>query len=120
MAKKKFKHSKHSDRLSLLDIIKYRIANGLVTHKDLPLEPLEPLIRVSPRHIHVYHIAVVLDGEVQEVIRADSKMAALFLSKPEFIEFDPSKESVAIGTVFVDGKLQSEPVIKDESGHTHV
>ena len=118
--RKKFKHSEYAAKVSLLELIKRKLANSMVAHKEIPLEPLEPLVRVAPRSIHVYHIAVVLDGEVQEVIRADSKIAALFLSSPEFVEFNPREETVTIGTKYVDGKLQSEPPAKNEAGHTHV
>jgi hypothetical protein len=48
----------------------------------------KPAVEVNtpPRDITIGVIAIVLDGEVQEVIRAQDRMAALFLSNPEFVE----------------------------------
>lgn len=40
----------------------------------------------QPANIPVATIAIILDGEVQEVIRAQDRMAALFLSEPSFVE----------------------------------
>jgi hypothetical protein len=52
----------------------------------------------------INHIAVVLDEEVQEVIRAENRLAALLLSQPEFIEFDPESENKPrLGSTYKDG-----------------
>jgi len=55
----------------------------------------------------VNHIAVVLDNEVQEVIRAQNRLAALLLSNPEFIEFDPHEVRPEIGWNYVDGEFKA-------------
>lgn len=123
MARKKFNHKQHGHVPSMLDIFKRWLSNKIAaaeSHKSLAYEEGEPLVRISPRNIHVYHIAVVLDNKVQEIVRADSKMAALFLSEPIFVEFDPALEAVDIGTDYVDGKLVAAAREASEEGHTHV
>lgn len=54
----------------------------------------------------INHIAVVLDGRVEEVVRAQNRMTALLLSNPAFVEFDPKEVYPIIGvTEYVDGKF---------------
>lgn len=54
----------------------------------------------------INHIAVVLDGRVEEVVRAQNRMTALLLSNPTFIEFDPAEVYPVIGvTEYADGKF---------------
>lgn len=61
-------------------------------------------INHQPSGIEINHIAIVLDGTVQEVVRAQNRLAALLLSEPEFIEFDPSVIYPVLGkTKVVDG-----------------
>lgn len=81
--------------LSTLDLIKRFLNKNkrFKNKKELP----NSNEAVIPSNINVNHIAVILDGEVQEVIRAQNKLAALFLSEPTFVEFDPSVEYVHIG-----------------------
>lgn len=62
----------------------------------------------QPQGITINHIAVVLDGKVEEVIRAENRLAALFLSNPEFVEFDPNKERPTIGWIY-DGESFRNP-----------
>lgn len=62
----------------------------------------------QPQGIAINHIAVVLDGRVEEVIRAENRLAALFLSNPTFVEFDPNKERPTIGWTY-DGESFGNP-----------
>ena len=60
----------------------------------------------APENITVATIAVVLDGEVQEVIRAQDRLAALFLSEPTFIEVPETLETVpTIGWAYKNGEF---------------
>ena len=62
-----------------------------------------------PENITINSIAVVLDGRVEEVIRCQNRLAALLLSGPEFVEFDPESVNVQVGkTKYEDGKLENE------------
>lgn len=51
--------------------------------------------------IPVYQIAVVLDGEVVEVIRAQEKLADIFLASPKFVAFSSEDTDVEIGGHYV-------------------
>lgn len=60
---------------------------------------------ISQRN-EINYIAVAIDGYVQEVIRMQNRLAAIVLSDPEFISFDPKDGYPEIGvTEVVDGKL---------------
>jgi len=87
--------------LSTFDLIKRFFTKNkkFKNKKDLPSSSEATI----PDGIHVNHLAIVLDGEVQEVIRAQNKLAALFLSEPLFVEFDPKDKYVKIGWKY-DGK----------------
>jgi hypothetical protein len=50
-----------------------------------------------PEGVSINHIAIVLDGRVEEVIRCENRLAALLLSNPDFIEFDPEQIKVLVG-----------------------
>lgn len=72
---------------------------------------------VPPVDISIATIAIVLDGEVQEVIRAQDRMAALFLSGPEFIEVPEDLQvKPTIGWKYSDYKFVNPNELKiDES-----
>lgn len=58
----------------------------------------------------VNHIAIVLDGKVQEILRAQNRLAALLLSEPEFVNFDPAKTKVELDYLYSDGKFTKEDI----------
>jgi hypothetical protein len=58
---------------------------------------------MAPMGIEINSLAVVLDGRVEEVLRAQNRLAALFLSGPEFVQFDPEVEQPTIGWLYENG-----------------
>lgn len=73
-------------------------------------------INHQPSGIEINHIAIVLDGTVQDVVRAQNRLAALLLSGPEFVEFDPEIMYPTLGkTRLVDGVL-----VNTEEDHEEV
>jgi hypothetical protein len=56
----------------------------------------------------VNSLAVVLDAKVEEIIRAENRLAALFLSEPKFIEFKPEEKQVQLGWTYIDGEFFNE------------
>lgn len=59
-----------------------------------------------PQNISINHIAVVLDDNVEEVLRCENRLAALLLSNPEFVDFDPEENYPKVGlTKYVEGKF---------------
>lgn len=57
----------------------------------------------TPEAIKVYFMAIVLDGEVVDVLRASQKLADILLARPEFIAFSPSESPVEVGMGYSDG-----------------
>jgi hypothetical protein len=53
-------------------------------------------------------LAFVLDGEVADILQTDDRLAAIFLSQPQIVEFDREKDSVAAGMKY-DGTKFSNP-----------
>jgi hypothetical protein len=53
-------------------------------------------------------LAFVLDGEVADILQTDDRLAAIFLSQPQVVEFDREKDSVAAGMKY-DGTKFSNP-----------
>lgn len=89
--------------LSTWDVIKRycytKIALGMkqpVSMSKIPPEPTQE---------QIYHLAVVLDDEVQDIMRTQGRLAALLVSNPKFIEFDPEQEHPLIGWLVNDGNF---------------
>jgi hypothetical protein len=53
-------------------------------------------------------LAFVLDGEVAEILQTDDRLAAIFLSQPQIVEFDKEKDNVVAGMKY-DGTKFSTP-----------
>jgi hypothetical protein len=97
--------------LSTWDIIKSKFKKPKI-HKQ-PLS--ENIVPPQPSGVNINSIAIVLDDEVQEVIRTEDRLAALLLSSPTFVQFFPEKnEHVFIGT-----KCINEEFIFEENDHNH-
>jgi uncharacterized protein YacL len=58
--------------------------------------------------IPVYNIAVILDGKVVEVIRAQEKLADIFLAKPDYVLFNSAETLVKIDGEYREGKFYDE------------
>lgn len=104
------------EQLSLLDLLKEYIYSRLpakksaVSNTNINHEPRIPDNEIT-------HIAIVLDGVVEDVMRAQNRLAALLLSEPEFVEFDPQKDRPQIGlTEYVDKKFKykAEELMSDD------
>ena len=58
-----------------------------------------------PKDVPIYTLAVILDGQVYEVLRAQSKLADIFLSSPTFVLVEESTGQAKIGMEYKDGKF---------------
>jgi hypothetical protein len=56
-----------------------------------------PKPSLPPEGIIINHLAVVIDGRVEEVLRAENRLAALLMSEPQFIQFEPHIVKPTIG-----------------------
>jgi hypothetical protein len=55
---------------------------------------------------NITFLAIVVDGEVVDIMRVQPRMASIMLHQPTFVEFDPKKgEHPHIGTKYENGKL---------------
>jgi len=95
------------EQLSLLDLIKQFIISKLPQQKKL-ISSGNTSQQPSFENEEITYIAIVLDGVVEDVMRAQNRLAALVLSQPEFVEFDPKKDRPQIGeTKYVNGKFET-------------
>lgn len=65
----------------------------------------------EPFGISITTIAIVLDDEVQEVIKAEGRLAALLLSEPIFVEVEPDSPRPTIGWSYKNSKFK--PPVQD-------
>ena len=52
-------------------------------------------------------LAFVIDGEVAEILQTDDKLASIFLSQPQIVEFDKEKETVVAGMKYNGTKFSN-------------
>lgn len=62
----------------------------------------------EPTNIPIYTIAIVLDGEVHEVLRAQDKLADLLLANSVLILVEESTGEARIGMEYVNGKFREK------------
>lgn len=102
---KKVKKSEHMHTLSLWEIFKRFLESKLpviktsaTSNKNTPPK--------QPDGVSVNHVAIVLDGNVEETIRVQNRLLALLLSNPTFVEYSPSVVDVKVGdTKYIDGRF---------------
>lgn len=116
MFKKKNHKNKPYVEMSTGQLIRHWLISKLPQQKEKIADQkiIEP---VKFPNDDINYIAIVLDGVVEDVMRAQNRLAALLLSNPEFIEFDPKFDKPQIGvTRFKDGKFEQplEELMTDE------
>lgn len=89
-------------RLTTWDIVKIAINKWAAQKVKLPVALQVP---PPPSGINVNHIAVILDGRVEEVVHTENRMAALLLSEPQFVQFPDSDKMPTIGWIYRDGRF---------------
>lgn len=101
-------------KVTTLDLLKRYLSLKVEKMSGVKKSVINP--NVSPLDqmagIEINHIAIVIDGEVQDVIRAQNKMAAMILSDPEFVFFEPSETTVKLGFKYQDGKFIDPEEVK--------
>ncbi len=98
MFKKKSRHIPETNihEMTLIELLKKYLISKLpkpktkISENRLQAMPALPEDRIT-------HIAIVYDNVVEDVMRAENRLASLLLSNPEFVEFDPKKEKLEIG-----------------------
>jgi hypothetical protein len=83
---------------------KHKVVHSRKKHTSVPEKLGTDTPPPPPPGETIMTLAVVLDGEVQEVIRAQARMTALFLSTPQFIEVpEDTVLRPTIGWTYKDG-----------------
>lgn len=101
---------------SLITLLKHYLASKIPSKKKSIAT--DNAANKQPTDIEITHIAVILDDTVQEVLRAQNRLAALLLSDPTFVEFDPKVGYPKIGQTRVyNGKIDLTDGDVDEETH---
>lgn len=115
-------------QLSTLQILKIWALDKMLGQKDLAKEyaafraEQEKLKHASnPNHnpkpenvVEVYHLAVTLDDEVYEVMRAQKELADILLANPKFVLFSPEQSNVQKGMWYIKGEFVDDPGKQEE------
>lgn len=95
-------------RLSILDLIKITILNKFAKSEIKKQSP-EGNGSTMPDPStwdEISYIAIVVDGKVADVMRAQPRMASILLSQPLFVEFDPENGTrPMVNDEYKDGKF---------------
>lgn len=107
-------------QLTTLQVLKLLIINKLILGKSgaeelakINEQKLEkkrlsdPNYNPQPEKLEVYHLAIVIDGTIVDIIRASQKLADYLLLRPEFVVFSPSETPVKIKDRYEKGKFIS-------------
>lgn len=116
-------NTEHSHVLTFSEIIKKYLASKIkITKKQSAIDQSIPIMPSG----NVNHIAIILDGKVEDVIRAQNQMTALLLNGPTFAVFDPNEVYPTLGvTNYIDGKFfnpgqdHARPPEGVANGHDH-
>jgi hypothetical protein len=112
MFRKKIKLPKPHSQLTTMDLVRQYLMARIPKPKIAASQPIEPP-QNPPSGISINHIAIVLDGRVEDVIRCQNRLAALLLSEPDFVEFNPEMIRPVVGvTEYVDGEFR-DPKIEE-------
>lgn len=110
-------HDHNHAPVRTIDLINQYIQSKLPVRKEPAIDPNVSMLTGASAQIN--YLAIVLDGNVEEVMRAQNRLAALLLSSPEFVEFDPNVQKVSIGYKFEDGKFIKNEADEDQADHNH-
>lgn len=97
------------------ELFRRYLASKLPKQKQSAIDYNMSVLNSAPKDIQVNHIAIVLNGQVEEILRAQNRLAALLLSNPTFVSFDPKEVYPRIGlTKYIDGEFKNPTI--DENG----
>lgn len=99
--------------ISTWQLFRRYLASKIPGQKQSAVDYNSSLLNSMPKDIQINHIAIVLDGRVEEIIRAQNRLSALLLSNPKFVSFDPSEVYPKIGiTEYRDDEFV-DPIIEE-------
>ena len=101
-------------KISTLDILKMAILKsfGSKRTKKSPISQ-NGIMPDMNRMSDVSTIAIVVDGEVVDIMRAQSRLTSILLANPIFAKIQPDV-SVNVGDRYLDGKfVEAKPIAQD-------
>lgn len=119
MAKKRKRLPRPHSHVTTWELFRMYLASKLPQPKESAVDYNKNLLNAMPSDIQVNHLAIILDGRVEEVMRAQNRLTALLLSGPTFVEFDPKNGYPQVGVTeyrngqFVNPNIDQEGNIID-------
>ncbi len=99
-------HDHTPRKITTLELIRLWLEKKVgVTNKQPAAHP-HRAAPAEPTHNGINTIAIVMDGVVQEVIRAENRMTALMLSGPEFVLVSAGTKRPTIGWEYINGEFK--------------
>jgi hypothetical protein len=91
-------------RISTLDILKIAILKVLDGKKPKK-SVISPngLMPNMDRMNDISTLAIIVDGEVVDIMRSQPRLTSILLAEPKFVKLDPSSQPVRIGDKYSDG-----------------
>lgn len=115
-------------KISTLDLFKIYFLNKLERKRAgkksaVSSEGLKPNL---DRMQDISSLAIVVDGEVVDVMRAQPKLTSILLANPVFVKFDPLETRVKLGDKYEDGAFKNDELalsptefLLNKDGHKH-
>jgi hypothetical protein len=95
-------------KISTLDILKMAIMKSLDGKKAKKSAISQNGIMPDMSRMNdVSTLAIVVDGEVVDVMRAQAKLTSILLANPVFVKVDTSATPIKIGDYYSDGEFVS-------------
>ena len=98
-------HSHEVKNITTLELIRMWLQKKIGVTTKQPAVHVHESSPTPPAHGQINTLAIVMDGVVQEVIRAENRMTALMLSEPEFVLVPTGTKSPTIGWYYKDGEF---------------
>ncbi len=99
------KRKKLYEEMTTMELFRSYLMSKLPRGKEKIVKQQEELNN-PPQNISINYLAVVLDDTVEEVLRCENRLAALLLSDPTFVEFNPENNYPKIGlTQYIEGNF---------------
>ena len=100
-------------KISTLDLIKKAVLETL-ERKKAGKKPATTTRGFTPdfnKMSDISYLAIVVDNEVVDIMRAQPKLTAMLLSNPTVVKFDPEEIQVQPGFLYEDNKLKQPDVL---------
>ena len=98
-------HSHEPQKITTMGLIRIWLEKKIGITNKQPASHKHDAAPTPPAHGQINTIAIVMDGIVQEVIRAENRMTALILSDPEFVLVSTGTKKPSIGWYYKDGEF---------------